>query len=283
MLIAFLVAAPYTLLDLPHFLNGFARLASDYSAPLAGTDPVWARELKSLRNALAWPGSVIVIGGFLVGAVRMAIGPERVKWLLVVAFPLGYLFFVARQNIFFARYLMPLVPFLSLLGAAGIVWIVDVTRRMSLPRLVRHSVIVLVTLVAIVPPAYASIQFNANEARVWTTEQLYWWIRQTLPKGTAIRFEGSIAVHLPDYRASYMKQLRTEDLDGYRRDGIQYLVASSLVFGPYLDDPRDYPDENRAYRDLFAHAQEVARFPNSPEHPGPDFRVLRVTSTDTAR
>jgi hypothetical protein len=179
---------------------------------------------------------------------------------------------------------MPLIPFLSLLGAAGVVWIADVTRKTNVPRLMRQGVIAILTLIAIVPPAYASIRFNENEARVWTTEQLYWWIRQTLPKGTAIRFEGSVTIKLPpDYKASYMKQLRLEDLDGYRRDGVEYLVASSQVYGTYLDS-RDFPNEDRDYRDLFARAPEIARFTASSEHPGPEFRVLRVTSSaDTAR
>ena len=284
-LIAFLLAAPYTVLDLPHFLNGFAYLASQYHLPRGGGDPVWMLGLKQLRNALEWPGSVVVIIGLGIGLVRVRTDPDRVKWLLATSFPVIYFVFVARQSLFYGRYLMPLIPFLSLLGAAGIVWISDVTRRANFPRLVRQGVIALLTFVAIVPPAYASIQFNENEARVWTTEQLYWWIRQTLPKGTAIRLEGSVTIKLPpDYKASYMKQLRTEDLDGYRRDGIEYLVASSQVYGAYLNDARDFPNENRDYRDLFARAQEIARFTASGEHPGPEFRVLRVTSSpDTAR
>ncbi len=282
--VAFLLAAPYTLLDLPHFLNGFARLASDYRAPLAGVDPVWVRELKSLRIALGWPGSLIIIAGLVVGVARLVTGPDRLKWLLAVGFPVVYFYFVAGQNIFFARYLMPLVPCLSLLGAAAIVWVVDLARRLDLRPLARQALVLALTLLAIVPPAYSSIQFNVNESRVWTTEQLYWWIRQTLPKGTAIRFEGSVTVRLPaDYPASYMKQLRLQDLDAYRKDGIQYLVASSQIFGPYLDDPRDYPEENRQYRQLFAQTDEIARFTGSREHPGPELRVLRITSADTAR
>jgi 4-amino-4-deoxy-L-arabinose transferase-like glycosyltransferase len=284
MLIAFLLAAPYTLFDLPHFLNGFAYLAAQYHVPRVGGDPIWLTALKGLRNALEWPGSLIVLAGLGVGVARVGTDRDRLKWVLATAFPVIYFVFVVRQNLFYARYLMPLIPFLSLLGAAGIVWFVDVAHWMRLPRLARRTAIVILTLVAIVPPTYASIQFNTNEGRVWTTEQLYRWIRQTLPKGTAIRFEGSVTIHLPpDYTASYMRQLRTEDLAGFRRDGIQYLVASSQVFGPYLEDPGNFPEQNRDYRDLFARAQEVARFTATTDHPGPEFRVLRVTSTDTAR
>lgn len=275
--VAFLVAAPYTLLDLPHFLNAFAYLASQYRGPANSGDPGWAVYLKLLRNALQWPGSLIVLAGLCLGAVRIVAGPDPLKWTLPVVFSLVYFYFVSHQHLYYGRYLLPMVPMLSLLGATGIVWIVDTTRRMNPSKAVRELIIVTLTLVAIVPPAYAAIGFNINEGRVWTTEQAYWWILRTLPKDTAIRFEGSVTVRLPpEYKASYMKELRTEPLDAFRREGIQYLVASSQKFGPYLDDPKDYPEENRQYRELFSGTEEVARFAGSAQHPGPELRILRV-------
>ena len=40
--------------------------------------------------------------------------------------------------------------------------------------------------------------------------------------------------------------------------------------------PAAYPDEDRQYRRLFEQTQEVARFTATPEHPGPELRILRV-------
>jgi 4-amino-4-deoxy-L-arabinose transferase-like glycosyltransferase len=275
--VGFLCAAPYTLLDLPHFLNGFAYLASEYRAPLAGLDPVWVREIKSLKIALGWPGSVVVLWGLALGAVRIVIGPGRVKWVLATIFPLAYFLFVARQNLFFARYMLPMIPFLSLLGASGVVWIADAARRTIPEGPARQAVIAALTLIAIVPPAYASLQFDAQESRVWTTDQAYHWILSRLPRGTPIRFEGSVTIRLPpDFKASYVKQLGMKDVEAYREEGIQYLVASSQVFGQFFDDPAAYPEENRQYRRLFEQTEEVARFTGTPEHPGPELRILRV-------
>jgi 4-amino-4-deoxy-L-arabinose transferase-like glycosyltransferase len=275
--VAFLVAAPYTLLDLPHFLNGFARLASDYRLPLAGADPVWVRELKSLRIALGWPGSAMVLIGIAAALAGLFIGPGRMKWLLVLMFPVVYFYFVSRQNLFFARYLLPLVPPLSLLGAAGVVWIVDALRRSRLPTMAREPIVAGLTLLSIAVPAYSSIGFDMIEGRVWTTEQAYWWIRRELPRGASIRFEGSVTVRLPpEYRTSYMKELRLQDVERYKADGIQYLVASSQVYGRYQLDPADYPDENRRYQQLFSETEEVARFTASGDHPGPELRILRL-------
>ena len=51
MLAAFFVAAPYTFLDLPTFLNQFARLSSEFRAPPVTPEPIWQIYLKHLRNA----------------------------------------------------------------------------------------------------------------------------------------------------------------------------------------------------------------------------------------
>ena len=53
--------------------------------------------------------------------------------MLAALFPVLYLRFISNQNIVFARYLLPLLPFLSLLGAAAIVTALDRLRRQRLP------------------------------------------------------------------------------------------------------------------------------------------------------
>ena len=140
MVAAFLIAAPYTLLDLPNFLNQFARLASEYRTP-GVQKPMWLTYLKHLRNALGWAGSLVAAGGLIVGLARIARGPGRVKWLLAIAFPLTYFWFISRQTIVYGRYLLPLVPFLSLIAAYTVVWIVTRLRASRLPLQLRGQVL----------------------------------------------------------------------------------------------------------------------------------------------
>src|SRR4051812_27369731 len=165
----FLAAAPYTLIDLPTFLNQFARLSSEYRKP-GIAEPVWLVYLKHLRIALQWPGSILVLAGLGLGLYRVLFGPARLKWVLATIFPLVYFRFVSNQNIIYARYLLPMVPFLSLLAAAAVVWTVDRMRRWRLPQPIRSGATVLLTCVAIAPPAYTAISFDANAAKVWTTQ-----------------------------------------------------------------------------------------------------------------
>ena len=277
-MIAFLIGAPYTLLDLPNFLNGFARLASEYRAPANTINPGWYVYLKLLRTSLHWPASLIVLAGLVLGCVRTALGPDRLKWMLLVAFSVLYFFFVSHQNIYFGRYLLPMVPSLALLGAAAIVWMIDAMRRRGVPAAARQAVTALVTLLAIVPPAYTSISGNIEEGRVWTTEQAYRWIVANVPKGSTIYIEGSVTFQLPtDYPSTHVVLLRRKgDAASFKRDGVEYVVASSQQYGQYADSAHQSSTEYLYYQRLFEDTKELARFTPSAEHPGPELRVLRI-------
>ena len=272
---AFLLTAPYTFLDLPTFLNGFAKLAAVYrSTPV--TVPPAITYLKHLYNAWHWPAALLVIGGLVLGIVRGIRGPARVKWTLVVVFTLLYYWFVSRQTLVYGRYLLPIVPFLALLAAAAIVSGVSQLRRYEIPRSVRNALTVTLVLLAIAPPAYTSISFDANAARTWTTQQAYEWITRQVPRGSKITIETRALLLPADYRAENVTQLRLTPLESYAASSTDYLVASSQCYGPYLDEPQKYPAEYGDYVRLFRQVPEVARFTPSKEHPGPELRILKV-------
>ncbi len=279
MLGAFFVAAPYTFLDLPHFLNQFARLSSEYKAPPITTEPVWIIYLKYLRIAFGWPGTVLVLLGVISGLVRVVAGPDRLKWALVTVFPLVYFRFISGQNIIYGRYLLPLIPFLALLTGAFVVGLVARMHRMQFAPRWRNLAAVGLSVIAIAPPAVTAIRYDADAARTWTHALAYDWIRRELPPGTHLGLEGSLAIKLPgSYKTSYVKQLRHGTVESYRDKGIQYVVASSQCYGPYLDAPARFPVEYADYQEIFRQTEEVARFTPSPAHPGPELIILKVKS-----
>jgi hypothetical protein len=280
MLAAFFVVAPYTLLDLPTFLNQFARLASEYRSPPSVIEPIWIIYLKHLRNALQWPGGLIVAGGIVCAVLRMAAGPERLKWTLATLFPVVYFWFISRQHIVYGRYLLPLLPFLSLLAAALVVAVGDMLRQTPLTRPVGNAVTVVLAVLAIAPPAYTSIAFDRSAAKVWTTEQAYDWILRSIPPGSTVTLESRQILLPATYKAAYVGQLRQHPYERYVAEGVEYLVASSQCYGAYMDvpsrGPQTYPEEYAYYMRIFREAVEVARFTPTSGHPGPELRIFRI-------
>ena len=277
MLAAFFIAAPYTFLDLPTFLNQFARLSSEYKAPPITNEPIWIIYLKYLRIALLLPGTLLLTAGLIAGLVRIATGPRRLKWALVVMFPLVHFKLISGQNIIYGRYLLPLLPFLSLLAAGAIVWFVASMHRMRMPARWRNLATVGLTVAAIAPAAHTSIQYDVDAAKTWTHGWAYQWVRRQLPPGTRIELEGSLAIKLPPtYQTRYVKELRIDGTRVYSESGMQYLIASSQCFGRYLETPARYPIESADYQRIFQQTEEVARFTPTEEHPGPELIILKV-------
>jgi hypothetical protein len=273
---AFLLAAPYTVLDLPAFLNGYARLAAGYAAT-PPPEPAWITYLKHLRNSVAWPAFLLMIGGAVLATVRAVRGPGRVRWTLLVVFPLLFLWFVSRQTLVFGRYLLPLLPFVCVLAATAVVSGVSLLRRFSIPRALRTALIIALTVATLLPAAVTAVAFNRTLAKRGTASFAYDWITTHVPPDADIVIEsaGLVLTHTR-YRSRNVPQLRQQEYSAYLEKGVEYLVASSQCYGPYLDSPHLFPEEYAQYMKLFEQGQELARFSPSPEHPGPELRIFKV-------
>jgi 4-amino-4-deoxy-L-arabinose transferase-like glycosyltransferase len=274
--LAFLIAAPYTLLDLPAFLNGYAHLTASYSAPRIG-EPASVIYAKHLRNSVRWPASLLMIAGAVIAIVRAFEGTGRVRWTLLVLFPVVYFWFVSRHSLVFARYLLPLVPFVCLLAAVAVVSGVSLLRRFSIPRPLRTALIIALTVATLLPATIRSVGFDRMMARQGTAGQAYEWIAEHVPTNAHIVIESaSLVLAYSPYRTQTVRQLRMYPYSHYVDSGVDYLVASSQCYGAFLQNPELFPAEHDAYQRIFEQTDEVARFTESPEHPGPELRILKV-------
>ena len=272
----FLLGAPYTVLDLPGFLNGYAALMA---APAHGAPPggIWTDYLGELRRGLQWPAFLLMLGGGALALVRATRGPGRVRWTLALAFPILYLWLLSRGTTVFGRHLLPLVPFVCILTATAVVSGVSLLRRFSIPRSLRTALIVGLTVATLLPAAVASIRFARAARQAGTATLAYSWIAEHVPHDAAIVIESG-EVQLPGgpHQARHVRQLRDREYDHYVAAGVDYLVASSAVYGRFLSAPDRYPRESAEYIRLFEQSREVARFTPSADHPGPELRILAV-------
>jgi len=273
---AFLVAAPYTVLDLPGFLNRFASLTAEYRNASGPEEPVAMLYLKHLRLQFGWPGMLLVAGGLAMGILRAVRGPGRVPWAVAVTFPLVYFSMIADQRIVFARYLLPIVPMLCVVAASVVVSGVSLLRRYQFPRGVRTALIAGLALTLLAPPALTAVSFAGNLSRTSTVDVAYAWIEANVPAGSTLILEGG-HFKLPDkYRDEMVPQLRAWSYEQYLAGSANYLVASSQSYGPYLESPNKFRQEYTEYMTLFRRTEEVARFTPTDGQPGPELRILKV-------
>lgn len=274
---AFFAGAPYTLLDLKGFLNGYAALMASYTGS-APVEAPWETYLKHLRRNMSWPAYIAMLAGCVMAGLRTwQGGPGRGRWALVLAFPLVYFWFISRQTLVFGRYLLPMIPFACLLAAMAVVPFAGILRKLTVPRQLRTAAVVVLTALITLPPAAASVAFSRSHALKTTTGFAHDWLRAHVPPGSSVVVEGSdlSVAHMP-YKSRQVAHLRQRTAKQYAEEGVDYLVASSQRYGEFLAEPDRNPDAYYQYMQLFEGTEEVARFTPEEGRPGPELRILKV-------
>jgi 4-amino-4-deoxy-L-arabinose transferase-like glycosyltransferase len=285
--LGFLIGAPFSLLDLPGFLNGFAALMQHYNREVSPID-TGITYLKYVRGWFGWPGvlptfiSWPAIGvwaiGFAAAISRLRARATRTEAAVLLLFPLAYFWFIANQSLVYGRYAMPLAPALCIVFALGIVAVyrwVDQRAGRGWRRHLGTALLVLLLL----PSLAQSIAGSLSMRLVSTSEQAAAWMVENIGPDEPIVIEGAVARLPPQgFRSALTPQLIRKTVEQYRRDGTVYLVASSSEYDKYFKaaDTRDVAAEISAYNAIFRETQTAQIFSPTSEHPGPTIRILRI-------
>ncbi len=69
-------------------------------------------------------------------------------------------------------------------------------------------------------------------------------------------------------------------MEMYRKEGYEYLVASSAIYDRYCAAREYYPAAVRFYDDLDAEAALIKLIPETPARPGPEIKIYKLKSTE---
>jgi hypothetical protein len=127
---AFLVAVPYSLIDLPGFLNGVAAEAFHYASGHRGWsgEPGLPQFLYYLRVFLSELAGGAILA--LVGIALYAAADWR-RTAVLISFPAALLWLLAAQRVYFPRNALSVVPFVAMFAALGVVALHDWVRGLS--------------------------------------------------------------------------------------------------------------------------------------------------------
>ena len=270
----FLAGTPYAVLDMPKFLNDYARLAAIFAGERAG-EPGWSIYLKHLRNALGWPALVLTFLGLALALVRAVVGRGRVPHLLLLTFAAVYFAVMAGSYQVYGRYLLPLLPIASL--AASVAATAIVSRLTRLPAVARFESAAWTTgvLALILVPAWTSVHFDRALGQDGTVDLAYRWLAANVPPGSKVVLERHILrLPWPRYESVNLDSLLERSYDDYVKEGFTYIVSSS--YEESFAAPQARPDQYIRYRQLFDRTEMVASFLRSRGVEGPAIAVFRL-------
>jgi len=284
----FVIAAPYTVLNLPAFLNGFGDLLSKYPPPAEGKYDIYLKHIRTvfvppsigsdyyLSRIAATPGFLLLLAGGITIAVQMRARQTRAAAFAILLFPVAYFWFVSNQggvSMTFDRYQQAIWPALSIWFGVGVIFVRDLVTG---PRgsAARRRIVLAVLLSTLLVPAYHAYAEAQSLAEVQTAELAGQWLLDHVRKGAEPVVVESDWIHLPPVlKSGNTNSLIGAPIEAYRAQGAVYLVTCSCETEKYFDRPEQHPAEVAAYKRIYAATDVVAAFSRPGES---TFTILRI-------
>ena len=274
--LAFLAAAPYTILDLPGFLNAFGRLSIYYGPrPFAEGARIY---LLHGWAAVGWAALILSAVGLAWGTAHAVREHDLRRWVPVVVFSIAYFYTIATKQLIFARYLLPIIPFICLFMAITLVRLLPIIWALRRPLWVRGAAGAALVGVTLFPLVRAGIAWPAAHGRRGTVDVAYEQILESIPKGAGVAVERSV-LRLPTtmYKKMDVHRFTERTEEDYKARGTTYVVASSAAFGPAFDAPSEHAADYARYQALFNNVGHcLPAIEPTASVPGPRIVICRL-------
>jgi 4-amino-4-deoxy-L-arabinose transferase-like glycosyltransferase len=262
----FLAGSPYTLLDLPHFLDGFAAQFARFAVPGHLGEPAWLVYVKHLSpQSGRWTVPLAVAG---IGILLWRSG-TRARWTPVILFTLAYFYMLSTHAHVFGRYALPLLPMICLFISVAVLEIVQVTSRFGpLARPAIQRVLMAAAVVLIVyGPAAESVRWLDNQKRSDTRALATEWLLGNTTRGARVAVENNGPTYLATagFKVVAAEMLLDHGVDWYRQRA-DYLIVSTADLA--------------RYGDYLAAGPTVYQITPTLQRWGPPIQIVRLTPPD---
>jgi len=260
--VAFLVFNPYVLLAPDEFLSPVDGIRAELEHYRTGHDGAegndsWRWYLgETWRNGFGPTLTPLVLLGGVMAARQLLVDRRRgtrALWLVLIFLPVYYVM-IARYPVRFDRQLIPLLPYLAVLGGFGVAATLTLINRAGRLKLATGSLVtlLLVGLLA-VPLAIRAADWNIETGKPDTRYAALDWIEANVPPGaTIVREWHTPPVAQAGYEDIFIRAAYEQPLAWYEATGADYIVLSSYMYARYLDAPTTYPTEAAFYQRLFS-------------------------------
>lgn len=182
--VGFFLSCPFSLIDFQTFFRDLVWQFNRVHSGSFGTDVEngWIYYLvQGLPNALGIGLTVVSIIGVLYALLR-----HRREDILIASFVLFYIGYIGSWKVGVDKYLLPLLPFLTLLAAS---WICEVLYGISRSSFLMKSWLILLAVLCILEPLARSVynDFLLTQKDTRTTAKE--WIEENIPPGAKIALD----------------------------------------------------------------------------------------------
>ncbi|HEY8516059.1 MAG TPA: glycosyltransferase family 39 protein [Candidatus Binatia bacterium] len=284
--IAFFASTPYMLLDASAALQGFLVAARNQSAhtgidQLGFLGNVRFYLLEAIPQAIGWPQLALALLAIALLAWR-----RRFAALLLPLYAAVFVVGISSLGIHWQRWVIPALPVLAALAAHALVELASVAARAvraaPAQRAVATALAAAVTVAVAIGPTREAIRLSRLYARPSTEVIALEWLLANVPDGARIAYEWYTAPLIsPRARAKRFKTyapstLSQHPLSFYRREGWEYLLISTNMYGRYTRDPERYSRQVAFYERLRERATLLFEARPSREQRGPLVSVYRL-------
>lgn len=194
----------------------------------------------------------------IIGLVLLGIRHHNVDFLLFVSFPVLYISFMGTSRHYFARYLVPALPFLGVTAA----WAITLLIRSLMQDKRNLWIAPLLTVIPLVQPLTNSLRFDYLLTQTDTRTLAKYWIEDNIPEGARIALDwpthgpplATIERSVPFSKRVYDvlivggTGLSDHPTDWYRQQGFDYIITSSFI----SEIPLVFPERDAVRRAFYA-------------------------------
>lgn len=224
----------------------------------------------SLEHSLGYPLAI-----FSLAAIAYGIFAHRKKDILLISFPLLYYFIIGSFTRHGDRYILPIVPFLTIIAAMFLVRIVS---RVPFSEN-RRSVVLAITAFALVFfPGIKAIRYAQLMTEKGTRLEAKDWVKDNIPRGKRIAYEFYFP-HFSGYKMENIYTIGVHPFEWYE-DRFDYIIVNSGRYQRYFKTSlKQYQTVRHNYEDIEARGELVKQFdpsPFSPNNPNPAVKIYKV-------
>jgi len=231
----------------------------------------------SLNHSLGYPLAI-----FSLIAIIYGISIHRKKDILLISFPLIYYFIMGSFTRHGDRYILPIVPFLTIIAA---MFLVKIISRIPFSQNKRNFTLAIVAFILILLPGIKVVRYVNLMTQKGTRIEAKDWIKENIPRGKRIAYE----LYFPHFSRYRMENVYTVGIHpfGWYKNKFDYIIVNSARYDRYFQTGlKQYQGIRHNYEEIEAKCKLVKQFDPpafSPDNPNPIIKIYKIEGSESIR